>query len=78
MIKKNNCAVVILGQSFLKNYVNLNKDANLSLCNKIKYSSLIIFRPNPFTPYTNNLKIDYLAILSYLTLKQMLKIQYRL
>ncbi len=52
IIKKTNCAVVILGQSFLKNFVNLNKNANLSLCNKMKYSRLIIIRPNPFNPYT--------------------------
>jgi len=52
IIKKKNCAVVILGQSYLKNFVNLNKEANLSLCNNMKYSRLIIIRPNPFNPYT--------------------------
>ena len=52
IIKKTNCAVVILGQSYLKNFVNLSKETNLSLCNKMKYSRLIIIRPNPFNPYT--------------------------
>ena len=52
IIKKSNCAVVILGQSCLKSFINLNKEANLSLCNKMKYSRLIIIRPNPFNPYT--------------------------
>ena len=52
LIKQNNCASIIIGQSHLNSLISLNKEGNLSLCKQCKVSRLIIIRPSPFNPYT--------------------------
>jgi hypothetical protein len=52
LIKQNNCAAIVIGQSHLNNFISLNKEANLSLCKQCKVSRLIIIRPSPFDLYT--------------------------
>ena len=52
IIKQKKCASVIIGQSNLNNFINLNKQGNLSLCHQLNSSRLIIIRPNPFCSYT--------------------------
>ena len=52
LIKQNNCAAIVIGQSHLNNFISLNKESNLSLCKQCKVSRLIIIRPSPFDLYT--------------------------
>ena len=51
LLKQNNCACIIIGQSHLNSSISLSKEENLSLCKQCKVSRLIIIRPSPFNLY---------------------------
>ena len=52
IINKKNCSSVIIGQSYLHNFINLNKIGILALSKQCLSSRLIVIRPSPFNGYT--------------------------
>ena len=66
IINKKDLSAIIIGQSYLHNYISLNKIGNLALSRQVQVSRLIVIRPSPFNGYTIDKVKDRLS--SYIML----------
>jgi hypothetical protein len=48
LIAKNDCKAIIVGKSHSGDFLYINIEGNLQLCEQVEASRLLIFRPNPF------------------------------
>jgi hypothetical protein len=48
LVAKNDCKAIIVGKSHSSDFLYINREGNLQLCEQVEASRLLIFRPSPF------------------------------